>query len=471
VIGFVVIALPTGFGLVKLLRDEQARVRSQRVAAWKTVAKAVGLHIVETDGDGAAFASLVCKDGPRLVRIADCADRRNKELGIRITIDCGVPVTIRPETPSTALAKILEQEPLVGDPAFDRLAYLNGQPDLLQAILDSETRLVVSRLLRGMAGETWMDPIAPIVVRDGALTAFFRHDDPEMLVLKLPAVLGALVNSARQLTHPGDIAGRIAANLRREPEATARLRDIEILLGAHRKHSATHAALREACNDADENVKLAAALGLGREGRPTLIEIARAESTSDPVAARAIAALRKHLGKESTLAILGRSLRRRQLRSAHACVTALGQLGGSDVVEPLAKVLAVEAGELAVAAATALGSCGGSGAEGTLLAALQREELDVRLAAVKALGQMGSAAAVPALKDAGERGPGEFFGSELQRTVRQAIAEIQSRLSGASPGQLSVAEGSAGELSLADEDLRGRVSLPERGSSRCGEGE
>ena len=39
------------------------------------------------------------------------------------------------------------------------------------------------------------------------------------------------------------------------------------------------------------------------------------------------------------------------------------------------------------------------------------------------------------------------------------MATIQSRLSGSSPGQLSIADARSGELSLADEDPRGRVSL------------
>jgi hypothetical protein len=43
---------------------------------------------------------------------------------------------------------------------------------------------------------------------------------------------------------------------------------------------------------------------------------------------------------------------------------------------------------------------------------------------------------------------------------RQAIAEIQSRLAGAAPGQLSLAGGEAGALSLADGEP-GRLSLAE----------
>jgi len=66
-------------------------------------------------------------------------------------------------------------------------------------------------------------------------------------------------------------------------------------------------------------------------------------------------------------------------------------------------------------------------------------------------------------------------GGDLQRAGRQAIAEIQARLAGAEPGQLSLAGGEAGALSLADGEP-GRLTLtdeepapadlrnPERGS-------
>jgi hypothetical protein len=55
------------------------------------------------------------------------------------------------------------------------------------------------------------------------------------------------------------------------------------------------------------------------------------------------------------------------------------------------------------------------------------------------------------------------FDGALRRAVRQAIAEIQSRVTGASPGQLSLAAGDAGQVSLVGEDQRGQVSLEPAG--------
>lgn len=68
------------------------------------------------------------------------------------------------------------------------------------------------------------------------------------------------------------------------------------------------------------------------------------------------------------------------------------------------------------------------------------------MAAANALGRIGSVAAVLPLREAAER---SWLDRELRRVTRLAIAEIQSRLQGASPGQLSLAQAEAGQLSLA----------------------
>ena len=87
----------------------------------------------------------------------------------------------------------------------------------------------------------------------------------------------------------------------------------------------------------------------------------------------------------------------------------------------------------------------------------------MRVAAAAALGQVGSAAAVLPLKELGAHGNAT---TSERRAARQAIAEIQYRAHGASPGQLSLAEGDAGALSLAGDDPAGRVSLAEKGEAK-----
>ena len=77
------------------------------------------------------------------------------------------------------------------------------------------------------------------------------------------------------------------------------------------------------------------------------------------------------------------------------------------------------------------------------------------MAAASALGRVGSSAAVLPLKEAAESFSHD---PELRRATRQAIAGIQSRVQGASPGQLSLAGAEAGQLSLAEAEA-GQLSL------------
>ena len=91
-------------------------------------------------------------------------------------------------------------------------------------------------------------------------------------------------------------------------------------------------------------------------------------------------------------------------------------------------------------------------AEGPFLAALASPSPGAVLAATRGLERVGTVQAVPALRDV------EARGGDLARAARMAIGAIKSRLSGASPGQVSLAGGDAGQLSVA-ESADGRVSL------------
>jgi HEAT repeat protein len=77
------------------------------------------------------------------------------------------------------------------------------------------------------------------------------------------------------------------------------------------------------------------------------------------------------------------------------------------------------------------------------------------VAAANALARVGTTAAVLPLKELAEH---TSHHPEIRKAARQAIAEIQSRLPGASPGQLSLAGTEAGQLSLAQAEA-GQLSL------------
>jgi hypothetical protein len=151
--------------------------------------------------------------------------------------------------------------------------------------------------------------------------------------------------------------------------------------------------------------------------------------TGDECAARAVAALGDRLPGERAEVVLRRALGGAgRPQTARACLEALALLGRTE-------------------------------AEDVILEALRHEDAVVAVAAAQALGKVGTVAAVPALHEA--MAP---RGGLLGSAGRQAIAEIQARLRGAAPGQLTLAGGEAGALSLADEAGEpGRLSLADQG--------
>jgi HEAT repeat protein len=272
--------------------------------------------------------------------------------------------------------------------------------------------------------------------------------------IALGRMLGYLLEVARHFERPRDLVQRLAANARLDPVPEVRLQNLLTLVREYPEEAVTQEALVVACADTSDWIRVRAATALGERGRPTLLEVVDRDPGDDAAASQAVTVLGRSLSSESVQEVLGRALRNRQQGIARACLAALGEGSGDDVAV-LVKVMNMERGDLAAAAAEALGASGSPAAEAPLVAVLRRDVPDLRLAAARALGRVGTATAVVPLKEAEARAGDAAF----SRAARQAIAEIQSRVPGASPGQLSLASGESGALSLV-EDERGRLSLP-----------
>jgi HEAT repeats len=468
-------------GLYWWLRSRGVRVLSGsggRPDPWRSAARAAGLVRVEQSG-----GELSGWKGRVHVRISH--DDSGSVPGTRLVLSGpGVAdgLTIRPETLGTSLrAAVGEREIEIGDSAFDRAAWIQGSPALAHALLDRRTREALRSVFDGylqwsgamsfLASASFDDGVlrvdVPAVLKGkggakGAVSAVLdalAGAEPETARLgrpeRLPDVLAAALELAGRLAPPADVARRIAENLRDEPEPGVRSRSLTALAREFPKHPATREALLAAREDPDAEVRLRAALELGDEGREALLALAGGEGAEDATTARAVTALGPRLDSAAARKLLGQALRTRRIATAQAGMEILGHRGGPDAVATLARVLAVEKGELAVAAADALGTTHAPGAEAPLVHALDSPSRELRHAAARALGRAGTAAAVPPLKAAESRH------ADLARAARQAIAEIQARLTGAEPGQLSLAtaEGEAGRLSLADADPAGRLTL------------
>jgi len=370
-------------------------------------------------------------------------------------------LTVRREGRGTALRKRTGfREVEIGDDGFDEAVFIEGPPTLARAVLDRETRpLVYGALFEGKArrsqGSDWLDT-AEFAFEAGVLRTTVTTSSCSALEALLPEVLRGLLDLSRRLMRPDDMAERLARTAHAETLDAARLHDMLTLVREFPEHEAARAALRAGLADRNDEIRLLCAMAVGENGRDVLLALATEPQVGDSCGSRALAAARDHLTLDRLQTILHQALRNRRPLVAGAALEALGRSRAPEIIPVLVHVLREGGGSLPVAAAQALALSGLPGAEAPLLEALARDDRDVCLAAAQALGHVGSTAAIPALTDARARN-GE---REFDRVIRQAIAEIQSRVPGASPGQLSLADANAqaGQLALAD-DTTGRLSL------------
>jgi HEAT repeats len=439
---------------------ELCLARLRRWRGWRVAAREIPLTEVSTRGFLGVPLGMTGRLGRRRVSFR-AYDRRSGPHGTLVVLEGDSGITLRRESLATTVSKSMgERELEVGDAEFDEAVYVRGAATELRAVLDADTRRVFRRLLQGEVLEGCATIDARVEVVDGELRAVLcdrSYSEPEAFTRAVMALLSA----APRLDRPADTVGRIAENTLREGEAKVRMQNILLLASDYPDQEAAREVFRQACQDGNAEVRLRAALALGAEGRGTLLEIATHQAVNESRTARAVRGLGADLPLDQGREILGAALRRRHRETARACLESLGKRGGEAVVAPLAKVLGLEDGDLAAEAARALGSTGCGAAEAPLLRALGEGSAEVQAAAAESLGRVGSIGAVLPLKQAADDG-----GSALRRAARQAVAEIQSRLHGASPGQVSLAGAEAGQVSLAGEDPSGRVTFVEEETRR-----
>jgi hypothetical protein len=430
--------VPTLVG-VTYLWNSLAR-RHRRLRLWERIAKAQGRDSeVKTSGLLARRAKLTARSGPNEVRITDARGTDGE-----IVVEIEGPEGFSTVKLRRQLFKPRTREIEIGDESFDKQLLLEGPALEMGARLDEIMR---RRLLSAISG------CSSLEIGGGRL----RAEVPEE---ELRRILPILLAIGRRLAEPMAAESQIAKNARRDPVAGVRLFNLLLLARERPGTPETLDVLRKACSDKSAEVRLRAAIELGDAGRGVLLKLAE-KSVDDGAAAQAVSHLGPTLPFESLRDILSRSTSKGLPRTALASLEALGHHRAA-AVGLLAHVMAEEKGELAITAARALGTTGETAAEPPLLQTLQSEDDDLRETAAAALGHVGTAAAVQPLKDAAER---SWLALGLRRAARQAIAEIQSRLVGASPGQLSLAgaDTEAGRLSLATAEA-GQLALATDGA-------
>lgn len=310
----------------------------------------------------------------------------------------------------------------VGHLGFDRQFNVQGATAMVRARLDGPTRDALLELARSALRE------GQLTVADGQLRAVVPPSRRVSLSDPMDETVPLLARVAHRLADPIDAIAELAKNARQDPVSGVRVLCLRTLLREYPEHASIGPLLREATQDADAEVRLEAGTALGLEGVAALNALVADPSVEDDLAARAAASLGPRMDASTGRATLRQEMAasgpRQRLSTARACTAALGTHGDPQD-EPL--LLALATG--------------------------QRDEA-LRLAAVRALGHVGSAQAVPSLADLADSGT-----PDLRRAGREAIATIQARLQGATPGQLSLDPGSAGQIALAD-DAAGRLSEP-----------
>lgn len=412
-----------------LAYQHEVAERRARLWIWRVAAVGAGVNVVEeTPGNLVMSPTITGQAGPLRVRLERYRPSRGKT-GTRIVVVGFKKGELGLELRRQGLLDGLRgDEVTIGAPDFDREVYVQWDATKALAVFDAETRWKVLDLLRGLVsvGEKKLPVKASF--RDETLEVLFDespYSGEDRIAEAFRGVLAGVLDVTRRLVLRDSPLDQIARNLASEPEPGVRLQSVRRLAREVYHSPELWDPLVAACEDPVAEVRLEAAMAVGPAGRATLRALVADEETADAVAARAVDALGVELTAGQTATELRRALAQRRGATARACLAALASWGE----EPKSESLMIEA--------------------------LASADPEVAAAAARALGKVGTAAAVATLRDATPAWPGD-----LRSAARQAIADIQARLTGAAAGQLSLAGGDAGALSLA-EDSEGRLSLSE----------
>jgi HEAT repeat protein len=417
-----------GIAVIFLIATAILEYRSARLGATAALRRAVESCAALTDvswstSTAAGESTLTALSGGLAVQVEPHYKRRRIRARIAISGDSSsTGITLRPASDRRPDGS----DAVLGDDDFDRAVTAEGPPALLAAALDAPTRQAVRSLLHGARDEGWPGRLEiRVVVEAGVLRADILEQRAGALENAMTWLLPRLIETARRLLLDADVPERLGRNARHDPLEGVRAQALAALIRDCRDHPQTAGVLRDACADASPEVRLRAAAGLGAEGERTLLALAQDGHLDETLRARAVGALAEPVPLEAVETLLATAARGRDTDLAAACAQALGRTGAA-------------------------------AAEPALLRALAHGQPGLQVAAAQALGVVGTVAAVLPLTEAAEAGAGA-----LRRAARQAVDEIQARLAGATPGQVSLTEEEKGHVSLAD-SLDGRVSLREQ---------
>jgi HEAT repeat protein len=330
-----------------------------------------------------------------------------------------------------------------GDRAFDAEVTSRGEARLLHPLLGRPTRDLLRRTIRTRS----------IEVRE----SFVRCTAASMLgsALALRATIEAVAGLARHLDRrwiafherPEEL---FAENALRDPVTAIRRANLALFADRFADSPSLRKVCRLVVRDPDPELRLAAAIQMGRGGLPALQALVADSSITDRVRTHALDEI---VRGRPDLRFLRRVLHDRSAVLRLRAIEVLGRSRQRAAIAPLAALVPRLDGRGRVAIAEALGAIGHRDGEPALIGLLGGPRAQ-KTAAAKALGAAGTAECVEALTALARAE------SDVRRTALESLAKIRRRLRGAEPGQLTIAEGGTnGALSVAAE---GALSFPRR---------
>ena len=327
---------------------------------------------------------------------------------------------------------------LIGDDRFDTKINARGNEVACRAVLDADARAAALKAF---------SMLQKLRIEDGV--ALWRFDGPLYAVESLETALDRMIPAVKGFVLASADVERIAGHVATDPCTGVRLRCLDLLVRKFPNRAETAAAIRAGFSDTDREVKLVAASRLGEEGWAVILESTDA-AQPEPVRERAIREVGRQFPSERAVPILRRAITDVMVNVRIAAIETLAE----HYPEELVKV-AVRSGtplEVQEALLTAASKVGAK-AEQVLLALAERGDEAIRLHAIIALASVGTVAAIPRLREIGV--------AALRNAIETTVAEIQARLEGAEPGQLTLSEPKGpGALTLTAGE--GALSMPKQ---------
>jgi len=385
----VIVLLVIGLIIWSLVYASQKK--RARLAAWKAIAAEFGFQM-----DRSEFMHGPVDGFEVTADIYVVGSGKNRSTYTRVRVEGGLTMELVLGSEGF-ISSLLGSDIVTGDSRFDSAVRVRGSEATAVALLDADTREVVSQAVARrweFGSGTWTYKIG------GSGGAEIR----EQIIIGLD--LARLFREDQS-----KVAQRLAERVTSDPSAAVRKRALELLLANYAKAPETPEALRKASGDPSDALVLIAARSLS--DIDLLGRLAAGDTTQPTLRIEALEAM----------------VARDPLHAATRRIVA----SWVDPTSPPPKLFAL-------VGLRALATVPHPNAEAVLLHTLAIDDDDLQLESIVALGSVGTIDAVPALIPHRDK----LLAFRLKGAAKDTILAIQARATGADAGALALAEEGGG---------------------------